>query len=301
MTALIATGIATQHGPSPENQAAILTATMTELPPLAPATEPAITTTDTQQQVAAGQPDRPIHAVRPATDSGARPDRQDQSSSDKVGPTGLGLPLTPFDPKTEVPGRTNAPKPHHQSDARETARPGAQTALPPIDFTALLTNISAALNAGAAFAEGLQSGSAGLNTSASTPAAPSSTDADATAPASTPANNVQMAAPTADLTSLLTTISSALKVGAALADGLESGSSVLGPGSAALGPGSAALGPGSAALGPGSAALSPGSAALSSGSATLDGGSSIAGTGSSVLGPLAAILAPLSAAALASA
>ncbi|MEU7143381.1 hypothetical protein ABZ942_28335 [Nocardia sp. NPDC046473] len=280
MTALIATGIATQHGPSPENQAAILTATMTELPPLAPAAEPAITTTDVQP-VAAAQPDRPIHAVRPATDS----DAQDQPSSQKVGPNGLGLPLTPFDPKTELPGRTNAPKPHHQSDARETARPGAHSALPPIDVTALLTNISAALNAGAAFAEGLQSGSAALNTSASTPAAPSGTDA--TTPANTPANSVQMAAPTADLTSLLTTISSALKVGAALAEGLESGSSILGPGSAALSPGSAALG--------------PGSAALSSGSATLDGGSSIAGAGSSVLGPLAAVLAPLSAAALASA
>ncbi|MFD6161017.1 hypothetical protein ACFWF7_03275 [Nocardia sp. NPDC060256] len=287
MTALIATGIATQHGPSPENQAAILTATMTELPPLTPATEPAVTTNDTQHPIAADQPDRPIHVVRPATDPGTPHDRQDQPSSEKVGPAGLGLPLTPFDPKTEVPGRTNAPKHHRPSDARETARPGAQTALPPIDLTALLTNISAALNAGAAFAEGLQSGSAALNTSASTPAAPSSTAADTTAPASAPANSVQMAVPTADLTSLLTTISSALKVGAALADGLESGSSVLGPGSAALGPGSAALG--------------PGSAALSSGSATLDGGSSIAGTGSSVLGPLAAILAPLSAAALGSA
>lgn len=280
MTALIATGIATEHGPSPENQAAILTATMTELPPQAPVAEPDDTATDMQEPVSkAGWP------IRPTIDA----DVLDQPSSQKAAPTGLGLPLTPFEPTTPVPGRTNTPRPHHQSDV-PGARPGAQIALPPVDLTALLTNISTALNAGAAFAQSLQTGSAALDTAASKPAAPSSTEsdsADATSPASAPASNVQMATPATDLTSVLTTISNALEVGAALAQGLESGSSVLGPGSAALSPGSAAL--------------SPGSAALSSGSAGLDGGSSIAGTGSAALGPLAAILAPLSAAALASA
>lgn len=278
MTALIATGIATEHGPSPENQAAILTATMTELPPPAPVAEPA---TDTQQPVSrAGWP------IRPSIDA----ESLDQQSSNKVGPTGLGLPLTPFEPQTPVPGRTNVPRPHHQSDPAG-ARPGAQIALPPVDLTALLTNISTALNAGAAFAQSLQTGSAALNnTAAAKPAAPSGTEGDAadtTSPASTPASNTQMATPATDLTSVLTTISNALEVGAALAQGLQSGSSVLGPGIAALSSGSAAL--------------SPGSAALSSGSAGLDGGSSLAGTGSAVLGPLAAVLAPLSAAALASA
>ncbi|WP_405166766.1 hypothetical protein OG203_17680 [Nocardia sp. NBC_01499] len=281
MTALIATGIATEHGPSPENQAAVLTATVTELPPQAPVTEPAITANDIQQPTAAS---RPEHPIRPAIASDAPADRKDRPSSQKAGPTGLGLPLTPFEQKTSIPGRTNTPRIHHQSDARDTAagaKPSAQTAVPPIDLTALLTNISAALNAGAAFAQGLESSSAAPSTEASTPA-PSSTEsdsADAANPASTTAKNVQMAAPTTDLTSLLTTISSALKVGAALAQGVESGSSILSPGSAALGSGSAALSPGSAAL---------------------DGGSSIAGTGSAVLGPLAAVLAPLSAAALAS-
>ncbi|MFI6041745.1 hypothetical protein ACIA8C_08925 [Nocardia sp. NPDC051321] len=266
MTALIATGIATEHGPSPENQAAILTATITELPPQAPVAEPAGTATDTQRPVSrAGWP------IRPSIDA----DTLDQLSGDKVGPTGLGLPLTPFEPKTPVPGRTNTPRPHHQSDPA-SARPGAQIALPPVDLTALLTNISTALNAGAAFAKSLETGSAARNTETSKSAAPSSTEgdgADATGPASAPASNVQMATPATDLTSVLTIISNALEVGAALAQGLESGSSVLGPGSAALG----------------------------SGSAGLDGGSSIAGTGSAALGPLAAVLAPLSAAALASA
>ncbi|WP_433663400.1 hypothetical protein ACQPW1_15480 [Nocardia sp. CA-128927] len=277
MTALIATGIATEHGPSPENQAAILTATMTELPPQAPVTEPAGTAADSRQPAAVGRPERPTRPIRPSIDADELPD---QPASQKVGPDGLGLPLTPAEPKVTVPGRTNTPRYHHQNDA-VGARPGAQIALPPLDLNALLTNISAALNAGAAFAEGLESGSAVRNTEASKPA-PSSTEDDAAAAGteSTSANSVQMAAPATDLTSLLATISAALKVGAALTQGLESGSSILDTGSAALSPGSAALGTGSAAL---------------------DGGSSIAGTGSSVLGPLAAVLAPLSAAALASA
>ncbi|MFI6166223.1 hypothetical protein ACIBCN_05485 [Nocardia sp. NPDC051052] len=273
MTALIATGIATEHGPSPANQAAILTATMTELPPQAPVADPAGTATDTQQPVSrAGWP------IRPSIDA----DTLDQPSSDKVGPTGLGLPLTPFEPKTPVPGRTNTPRPHHQSEPAG-ARPGAQIALPPVDLTALLTNISTALNAGAAFARSLETGSAARNTETSKPAATSSTEDDtaaATSPASTPAKNTQITPPATDLTTVLTTISNALEVGAALAQGLESDSSVLSPGSSVL---------------------SPGSAALGSGSAGLDGGSSIAGTGSAALGPLAAVLAPLSAAALASA
>lgn len=277
MTALIATGIATEHGPSPENQAAILTATMTELPPQAPVAEPA----DTPQPVVAGKHAWPI---RPTIDADALPD---QPSSEKVGPTGLGLPLTPAEP-TALPGRTNTPRPHHRTDT--VARPNAQIALPPIDLTALLTNISAALNAGAAFAEGLESGSAALTPAASKPAAPSSAEgdsADAAKPEAAPAESVQKAAPATDLTSLLATVTAALKVGAALAQGLESGSSILGPGSAALGSGSAALDGGSSIAG--------------AGSSILDGGSSIAGTGSSILGPLAAVLTPLSAAAAASA
>ncbi|KAA8883983.1 hypothetical protein F3087_35520 [Nocardia colli] len=279
MTALIATGIATEHGPSPENQAAILTATMTDLPPLAPVTEPAA---DTQQPVTVG---RHAWPVRPTIDADALPDLP---SSDKVGPTGLGLPLTPAEP-TALPGRTNTPRPHHQADT--AARPNAQIALPPLDLTALLTNISAALNAGAVFAESLQSGSAALTPTASKPAAPSSTESDSVDSADTaksaPAESVQMAAPATDLTSLLATVTAALKVGAALAQGLESGSSILGPGSAALTSGSAALDGGSSIAG--------------AGSSILDGGSSIAGTGSSILGPLAAVLTPLSAAAAASA
>ncbi|MEV6558449.1 hypothetical protein AB0M22_22245 [Nocardia sp. NPDC051756] len=269
MTALIATGIATEHGPSPENQAAILTATMTDLPPQAPVTEPADAAADTQQPVTVG---RHAWPVRPTIDADALPD---QPTSEKVGPTGLGLPLTPAEP-TALPGRTNTPRPHHRTDTTAGARPNAQIALPPLDLTALLTNISAALNAGAAFAEGLESGSAALTPATTKPAAPSNTEADSadTAnPEATHADSVQMAAPATDLTSLLATVTAALKVGAALAQGLESGSSILGPGSAALG----------------------------SGSAALDGGSSIAGAGSSILGPLAAVLTPLSAAAAASA
>ncbi|MFE9579827.1 hypothetical protein ACFYO1_25800 [Nocardia sp. NPDC006044] len=297
MTALIATGIATEHGPSPENQAAILTATMADLPPQAPVAEPA----DTQQPVVAGKHAWPI---RPPIDADALPD---QSSSEKVGPAGLGLPLTPFEP-TALPGRTNTPRPHHRTDT--AVRPNAQIALPPIDLTVLLNNISAALNAGAAFAEGLESGSAALTPSAGKPAAPSSADAaaDTANPEAAPVEHVQKLAPATDLTSLLATVTAALKVGAALAQGLESGSSILDPGSAALSSGSAALdggssiaGVGSSILDGGSSILGPGSAALSSGSAALDGGSSIAGTGSSILGPLAAILTPLSAAAAASA
>ncbi|MFC9438159.1 hypothetical protein [Nocardia sp. NPDC057030] len=300
MTALIATGIATEHGPSPDNQAAILTATMTDLPPQAPAAEPA----DTQQPVAVGRHAWPI---RPTIDADELPD---QPSSEKVGPTGLGLPLTPAEP-TPLPGRTNTPRPHHQSDT--TPRANAQIALPPIDLTALLTNITAALNAGAAFAEGLESGSAASTPASSKPAAPSSTEAD-TAKA-VPAPAAQTAAPAPDLTSLLATVTAALKVGAALAQGLESGSSILDPGLTALNSGSTALDSGSSIAGAGSSSLDGGSSIAGfgssildggssiagAGSSILDGGSSIAGAGSSILGPLAAILTPLSAAAAASA
>ncbi|MFG1796260.1 hypothetical protein [Nocardia sp. NPDC049149] len=277
MTALIATGIATQHGPSPENQATMLTATLTELPPA-----PVTPKTDTQHSVAT---DQPIHPIKPAADAAAPRHKKDQPT-DREEAGRPGLPLTPFErPMTAIPGRKIAPNPRLQSEPGP--QPSTQIAVPPIDLTGLLTNITAALNAGAAFAQGLGTGSAALDTGATTPAAPTSTESDTAddtattestpATPSTPTRKTQPAAPASDLASLLATVTNALKVGAALTQGLESGSSLLGTGSAVLGSGSSLLEPGSAALG---------------------SGSSIAGAGSSVLAPL---LVPLSAAALASA
>ncbi|WP_141717404.1 hypothetical protein [Nocardia altamirensis] len=289
MTALIATGIATQHGPSPENQATMLTATLTELPP-----EPVTPKTDTQHSLAA---DEPIHPIKPAADAAAPRHKKDQPT-DREEASRPGLPLTPFErPMTAIPGRKIAPNPRQQSEPGP--QPSTQIAVPPIDLTGLLTNITAALNAGAAFAQGLGTGSATLDTGATTPAAPTSTESDTAddtattestpatqstpttestpATQSTPTTKTQPAAPASDLASLLANVTNALKVGAALTQGLESGSSLLGTGSAVLGSGSSLLEPGSAALG---------------------SGSSIAGAGSSVLAP---VLVPLSAAALASA
>ncbi|MFI5775552.1 hypothetical protein [Nocardia sp. NPDC051570] len=244
-TALITAGISTQHGSSPANQATALTASWTDLNARGQAVEPVTPSRDPQPVAAPDEDQTPSGAMEPAAPALPKAPPADHRQTNRPG-----VPLT-FDPAPDdtpaaaSTGRTSTHTAHHPRNRDTTA---AQTGSAPADLGSLLTNLGAALNAGASVARTLSSGSAAPMAEQASTSGSDCADDTAAPAANTPMNaTAQTPAGAIDLGSLLADLGAVLKAGATAAQVLDSGSSVADTGSTIAGTGSALLAPLSAA------------------------------------------------------